>query len=1345
MKKVKSGLWKTIELVYKHKFISFFVAIGIATSLILFNVLANDDEFANKLVVKNAAITSIEDGGLYEFDSTTGNGKDSAGDNGIVRNFDSITYRASYNLELKEADPEVTQVEGRNVIVDVILPNTIKASLGSSNSQSDEFISPVALDANNDYYEFVLDNVTTTSSEPNIFDFILYNANTKVVDASFTPIILIKEATDENYKAISEMSDSEKESFISNLTNNRVACDPNTIECSTTFTGIYDYDVTLYQGVYFNSTNTNLNKNYPIGIEIKIPRNGLGIYIPNTVSFDVAYATTDTDITVSYVADSFVNYKDPNKNYAIYYTEATGELVDIPNVVSYDSGVITVGNLKAGSSVIGTAAFEINSVRDSATTDSSITVTVSNLKANDTLVKQTGDEIVVTDYAHKMVGAFNASVDIVKGQAEGYETAGNVFLNYGEQFAIVEQVEYATNGVGDTLDELHNYIKIDSDAFIVSREGNSVSEPTAIMRYGYGEWNSNYFELTGESGCPTNISSLTKENLMNLFGGPCLRAKNTVKWNEDENTTLPLIIVDTVFGDASDETLNFNEGTIATVTLNATVRNNASLRNTSHQVVSSSVGTFNGNKFYMSSAINDNNVSAAKNKDSYIKTVYDFNNKLISRDYSNLCHAAKCAINGNTIHVIAYTVNQPEVHAYHNDIERTVFYDYPIEWRIDANATTSDDSIVFDKATVVVAIPKKLNYLYAETMVDGKRVNKTGTKVEGSSYDTYTYVFNQNEINNNMINTLSIFTDIYLDTKSGTQTGIIVTVDFEGSKIDGTNIIRLSDPRDDAYKYNSNIVTLYNGSSITTYSNVDHRYIETNSPYVFTMKSYNNSSIGEGTGYSYSGAALYYVLPYIEDSNYRIYDKTFTNSKFKIKLLSALNAGYTAYYTTDDGKNVSSDIYNSTNSDTTTVWKPWNNPSDELEGATAIKIVKNDNWNIDTYFLNENGVVVSVTPINNEQADAYYNGFTVTVNRPDNYIEACVGDPEDCSTTPSAKLYYQSSKSLVEVYSRKISGFVFEDYNYSNMYEGGEDQLQDIVVELYKLNNSEYTNESDSKNPNAYVNPEVDELIATKSTSSTGAYSFAGLKAGYYYVLYRYDGAKYTPSDKYGGEATGVTNANAINSKAVALNGVDDAAVSDIITLSESSSANERYINLGLRIRKEFAVEINKYITKIVQTSNQGTKTYEYDKATKVNIDIKNLKNTKFRVTYSFDISNTKYFPGYIGVIMDLMPEGATFDNTLEENGDWVLMDNILYYKGLQNILLLPGEKHYFNLVLDIDTNKGGTYVNIVAAQLPSLMGDDVVPFNPGDVSMGVGDNESGGFGATDDDVGGTTNTGEGD
>ena len=1332
MEKIKKGFWKTVDFIYKHKVIAFIVAFTLATSFILYGVFATDDEYENKLKIKDnsAVITSIEDA-YAELDADTdSHGKDASASNGVLRNFDSITYNLEYVLEHK-TETLTTPIEGRTILVDVIIPSYINASL---NYSGDSIVSAKSLGANYKYYHFEMHNVSTSStSDPTRFAFTLEGVNTQTAGATFSPIILIKESTDADSRSIEELSSDEKEAFAANPTGN-LTC-PNTVtNCTTTMTGTYDYEVGVYQGS--PSTDTVGKKTYPIGIGVKSART-VGLYIPTSVSFTVNWASENsTALDVQYLADSMVPYK--TKSYSIYVDEMNELTPDLANNVTFENNIVTISNLKydASKAFIGAASFELTATRSQTDRDNrNFTVTTSNLTIPNTeYSKAQGGSVTVTDYYQKFVGAFASQVDIYPGEVSMNPgtaeplLSGNAFLNYNQKFRLVETIAYATDGKGDDLDELNNYVKVDPTAILITKEGSGivdVQNSLGILKYGQGEWTSEYFDLTNVAGCPTTFEGLTTENIMNLYGGPCIVEKNPdTFWTaqDDDSSDLPIIVVKAIFGEKGVDDMNANASLTAKVSLAARIRkNNINLVDHSYQISTMSTGYFknpetnNLDLYYLSRTINTSDVTNAKNKDNYVKSNYSFENRFLMQNNINPCNGdAVCNISGDTIHIMGYKVNNPTVVSYFNNYPKTSFYDYPIEWRIQVSATADVDTIEYDHAVIAVEIPKTLNYLYAEILVNNgdssKRMEKTPSRVidDDPNVTIYVYDFESDEITNGTVNTLSIFTDIFMNTKSGTQAYVKATADMDGYIVDNSEIHRLADNRPSIpYKTkDSDVITVYNSSYISTFGNAAPRYVEKDQSYVYTMKSYNNSSDTNNAGYAYEDATLYYMLPYIEDYNYKSYNKKFTNSSYKVKITDNL-AGYTAYYTTDAAANVVSDINNMVNPDSSTTWTAWTNPSTEVE-ATAIKIVKNDNWDIDTYFVSENGINVTVTPVKNAQADAYYNGFAVVVNRPQGFAPECDGrydeDPEGpCDPNSlSSRLFFYSSESLVEVYSRQISGFVFEDYNYSDIYEVGEDQMKDIVVELYKLSSTEY-NVDDAANPNAYIDSENDELVATTTTDGNGAYTFTGLNTGNYYVLFRYDGNKYTPSNKYvGGDSN-----KQVNSKAIAKNQADNEAVSDIITLtSQNGSENKNYINLGLRIRKEFAVEINKYITNIVQTSNQGTKTYEYEKATKVNIDIRNIRNTKFRVTYSFDIVNTKYFPGYIGIIADLVPAGMTFDGTLEENKDWTIYDGVLYYTGLQDKLLLPGDRQYFKLVLDLDTNKGGTYTNIVAAQQPVLMGE---------------------------------------
>ena len=172
-------------------------------------------------------------------------------------------------------------------------------------------------------------------------------------------------------------------------------------------------------------------------------------------------------------------------------------------------------------------------------------------------------------------------------------------------------------------------------------------------------------------------------------------------------------------------------------------------------------------------------------------------------------------------------------------------------------------------------------------------------------------------------------------------------------------------------------------------------------------------------------------------------------------------------------------------------------------------------------------------------------------------------------------------------------------------------------------------------------------------------------------------------------------------------------AVSSIISFPTETSSGKLVVsnmNLGLAIKKEMAIALNKYITEVTVTKNGKTDTYDYSNqnATQVSINVLNPKDTKVKVKYSFSIENTKYFPGYVGMIVDNMPEGMTFNPNLKENQYWVMYDNLLYYNGLAGRLLLPNEKQYFTLVLDLDLKQAGTYRNVVSARDLTLMGDEL-------------------------------------
>ena len=219
------------------------------------------------------------------------------------------------------------------------------------------------------------------------------------------------------------------------------------------------------------------------------------------------------------------------------------------------------------------------------------------------------------------------------------------------------------------------------------------------------------------------------------------------------------------------------------------------------------------------------------------------------------------------------------------------------------------------------------------------------------------------------------------------------------------------------------------------------------------------------------------------------------------------------------------------------------------------------------------------------------------------------------------------------------------------------------------------------------------------------------MAAGNYYVRFTYDNDKYNVAD-FGKISEYIPNSESNNSKALILPNTNK-AVTSVITFTEDYTDGkniQRGINMGLTVKKEMAVKLNKFITEVTVSRNGKVTKYDYsDKnLSQVTISVQNPKDTKIQVKYAFSIENTKYFPGYVGLLVDTMPKDMTFNPDLEENKNWAIYDNTLYYNGLSGKLLLPGEKQYFKLTLDLDLKEAGTYRNVITAKDLTIMGKDL-------------------------------------
>ena len=1366
------------KIFIKYKIVILFLLLLIISIGLFYFVLASDSD-ENKLTVKNISVSKVIDG-LEPFDNDDNAGNDSNSNNGIVRNFDTITYNITYNLVAKEGQ-EVSTSDKRKLLVDVIFPNTVEGRVFAGGIGSYELQDVF------DTYKYAEFDVESSVGENLKISFDLADINSSN-GTTFSPIIVIKEETDSDYKAISELSNEEKETSynaISSRLNKSTNCS-NTIgednTCDVTVSGIYDYFVRLYQG---STTKDDLVTNIPVGIMLglenrktfdNVDKGIKGLLIPSEVSFDINTNSSSTTNRIDYVTNSERPYesKTINPNNGLRYTVFIDEnnSIELPEVSTDDykgngkikastssSGLVklTISNIKNKLSVLNgtsisyfsTNSFEINSTRTNETINNGekdITVNISAVSGDNIL-----STINATDSYTRFVGSYESEIEIYDSKNDIIDENtkkpnGEAILNYNEEFYINASLQYGRQE-GDGLDILTNFIKLDNDAIelvynndgmeyeiLTSVDNTSEYKPpmTDGFTLGFGKWNSTYFKISDNApyGCPSDINALTKENIMNLYGGPCIEETENLKWAEtlddpsliDDDKEMGPIIIKTIFNPAMDGEYIY-PGSKADIRLKVKIKDNYRLVNNAYQIVTSATGYFTDSNneqhlYYLSNQNNHSGEDMMQNINNYVKTNYDFAGAKVNEINSNLCSAVKCAVSGNTILVSGVRVSKPEVTTYYNSYDTTNFYYYPIEWRINASAYKNDSDATFEKAYIDVYIPSYLQYVSKGNNGDFKEYSKTeNTVIDGINYTKLTYEYNSSEITTGAIPTLKVFTNIYLNTPDNSKPKVYVRSNFIVAKR-----VTKQDSSYDLYEYKGinsdsnrttivNNVTIHNNADITTQGTVTPTYIEKNGSYTYKMQAYNNTYSEDGAGINYNNAKLYYVLPYKGDSSYSDLESKFDATDFKIKL-SSLPSGYTAYYTKGESSNIINYELNDTQNKGYS-WIEWSNPTSEITGITAIKIEKNSNFNVREYFGTENGIEAVITPINAGVGDTFYNTFYLVTDRPNGYACSDPTDPdynEFCvDTVRFNKLYYTSTRVLASVYNRVVSGFVWEDYDYSGLYEKDESRLQNIPVSVYRI--SENLTNYDSNNPSTYVGKEGEEWVADTTTDINGRYLVRGLTEGKYYVKYTYNNDKYTPTDKNAGLATNISGANDINSKALPLAG-ENVAISSVFEYKTNGNTEINNMNLGLKIRKQFVVDINKYITNLTVTSSSKTDTYNYNNATQVTLNVKNPRNTTVRVTYNFVIENTKYFPGYVGIIADKMPRGMTFNSNLKENQDWVLYGNTLYYTGLSGRLLIPNKKYYFPLVLDLEVNEGGNYVNVVAVRDLILMGEEISDYD---------------------------------
>ena len=1282
------------DFLFKYKII-----IGVVVFLLLsfgIYMFVSADEFADKIEVDSSSVT-ITDGTPNsdgKFDANDEPGNDSSDANNIVRNFDSIKYNVSYKLKYKEGNTGDLQIS-RSVMVDFLLPTSINAEVSEGNTTTPipaSEIKSVNIDGT-DYNYYIFNSTATLVDESKI------NINVSNINmdngSTIKPIIRVRESTDSKTKDFTEDTDTSK--AISDVSTVTVSAKVN-------------YAAKLYSG---NTIKSGNKTTLPVGIVIYLPndpnRGIKGIEVPKSASFSVS--VTKTPDNSSTLGNASADNYNENENKYIFNNdfpysyekdnngeETNGNAEDIVKqdntyILSYDNlkyhnGVVNFGEESNNQELnyISSKVFAIDTTRVENNKDK-ITYNIS-INSNDATTIQAESSTTIIDSIDPVVGDYLSKVDFRSTSTSENDTPGQVSYNYGDDFYIVNTMTYGYNS-GDALTKgFTNYLKIDSDAIKLSgmdagdyQISGPVDSDDYVVSFGVGSWKPANFELISDNSrktkCPTDLTKLSKDELMNYYGGPCIKEKTgQIKWfqtlaeAESASTNGNSIIAVRV-----EEESEYPAGSTTTLYLKARIKTDSTnIIGNFYQVVARGEtiavdqATGNNKKFYMSesdtSGVPPVNVSEKEQDLNYIKPE-GIKIDSPSGKYGNSILVTSAQASANITVTDKNNASKLEVSAGVND---------PI--KIVVHPTISKPNVVsstIEDATVTLTLPNTLSL----DVQNGDTVCEASdtTTIGGATATNYTCKYTKDDIYSDKNSTPGTIPNIvvhaYVSVDVESSEEAIIMASITGNVKIGESILPISKTGG-----NQVYIQLFNSKMVGINGSVSPNLINKNGSYTYNMKVKNVYKDN-------LDLSLLNILPYKGDGVAGEDGSDFSGS-LSYTLSEALPQGYTAYYTTSDPKII---LANELNNTGTVKWVKWDDVTKAVANMTAFKIDSTNKINTGTYFGKDDGITLNIQTKNNKESNIYYNNFYAV------------------DKTESTNKVYSSNVSEVSVYNRTISGLVFEDSDYNGL-STDESGFKDIVVTLYKTN----ANVTDYKNPKAVIS-DSDEKIETTTTDKDGLYEFTGLSVGNYYVKFGFDCEKYTVTEK-NKENASLGDLSDVDSDAEMIsdtcNPNTENAVSNIVKISNTNFKEEN-LDLGLRLRQVFDVKVNKYITNVTVTSTKGTESHDYNYKKQVRLDFRNLKNTSFKVTYVIEIENTKYFPGTVGNIIETIPEGMTFDSSLAENSGWYENDGNLYYSDLSSTLLMPGEKYRIPIVFNLSTDSGGYYVNFVAVndlQIQPLVSD---------------------------------------
>ena len=268
--------------------------------------------------------------------------------------------------------------------------------------------------------------------------------------------------------------------------------------------------------------------------------------------------------------------------------------------------------------------------------------------------------------------------------------------------------------------------------------------------------------------------------------------------------------------------------------------------------------------------------------------------------------------------------------------------------------------------------------------------------------------------------------------------------------------------------------------------------------------------------------------------------------------------------------------------------------------------------------------------------------------------------------------------------NRNIEGIAWLDGNGNGIREADDSTLSGVKVRLLNAETNQLVKD---KNGN----------ILEATTNDNGIYVLSNIGNGKYIVVFDYDTNIYTLTKYQVEGAAESENSNAIKNELTIEGETQQVASTDMITINNQDISD---IDIGLTMLKDFDLQLEKYVTRILVQDSNGTTVKTYDNTTlaKLELDAKRITGTTIVVEYAIKVTNAGEVAGTARRIVDYMPSDFTFSSEL--NKDWYQSGDMLYTSVLANDTIQAGENRVLTLTLTKSMTENNTGRNNNIAEI---------------------------------------------